>query len=258
MNNTIEIISEAVDYGETLRDTCPKCNSNEQSLAVTRKEDGVVVFICHRASCGYKGVLGRATRVVRQSKPKRKVWEGKTVALPPEVQQWIDSEWGISEPPHWYYTTDLGGRIAMSIRSPLDTHRGWVLRNDGSRDPKALTYVDEGEDALSWYRCHPQQPTVIVEDIPSAVRAATYVNAVALCGTGIGMDRAKEIREFATRPIYVALDQDATAKAFDYVQRYSLLWGDARVLPLQQDLKNMKEADLWTKLSSLGYETSTP
>jgi hypothetical protein len=253
---SIEYIAESVDYGETLREICPKCNSNERSLSVTREGDGTVLFICFRASCGYKGVLGQATRVCKQpTKPKRKVWEGETVALPPDVLAWIDREWGITDPRDWYYTQELGGRIAMSIRSPMDLHRGWVLRNDGSRTPKALTYVDEGEVALSWYRCHPQGPTVVVEDIPSAYRASTYVNAVALCGTGVGADRAQEIREYATRPIYMALDQDATDQSFKWVQRYSLLWDGPRVLPLQQDLKYMEEADL-CHLLELSYKSS--
>lgn len=132
----------------------------------------------------------------------------------------------------------------MSILSPKGTHRGWVLRNDGSSQPKALTYVEEGEDALSWYLCHESAPTVLVEDIPSAVRASTYVNAVALCGTGIGSDRASEIAEYATRPIVVALDQDATAKSFEYVKKYNLLWDGPRVLPLKQDIKNMQETQV--------------
>jgi hypothetical protein len=147
-------------------------------------------------------------------------------------------------PEDWYYTTEYGSRIAMSVRSPTDGHRGWVLRNDGTYSPKALTYLDEGEVALSWYMKNPHAPTVLVEDIPSAVRASTYINAVALLGTAAGYDKAHEIALHAARPIFVALDQDATDQAIELIKEYSLLWDNPRVIPLQQDLKDMEEDTL--------------
>jgi hypothetical protein len=133
----------------------------------------------------------------------------------------------------------------MSVRSPKDLPRGWILRDiRGNARVKALTYIDEGEEGLSWYKTSPHAPTVLVEDIPSSVRASQYMNAVALLGTGIGLPRALEIAEYASRPIIVALDQDATSLSFKWARKYSLLWGDVMVLPLKKDLKNMTEEEL--------------
>lgn len=133
----------------------------------------------------------------------------------------------------------------MSVRSPNDQHRGWVLRTLGNTErTKALTYIDEDEEGLSWYKTTPNAPTVVVEDIPSAIRASKHVNAVALLGTGIGLARAIEIASAAPRPIVVALDQDATALSFKWARKWSLLWGDVVVLPLTKDLKDMTEEDL--------------
>ena len=95
----------------------------------------------------------------------------------------------------------------MSVRSPKDTHRGWVLRalDTLSGRPKVLNFMEPEQEGLSWYKTTPSAGTILVEDIPSAVRASKYVNAVALLGTGIGSSRAEEISTAAPRPIYIAL-----------------------------------------------------
>jgi hypothetical protein len=161
-------------------------------------------------------------------------------------REWILKNWGIAEPEHWWYTPDYGGRIAMSVRSPKFVHRGWVLRDiSGRASTKALTYIDQGEEGLSWYKTSPNAPTVVVEDIPSAVRASMNgVNAVALLGTGVGVDRAIEIQENARNGIIMALDQDAIDLSFRWAKKYALLWGDVSVLPLVHDMKDMNDIDL--------------
>jgi DNA primase len=97
---------------------------------------------------------------------------------------------------------------------------------------------------MSWYKTKPNVGTLLVEDVPSAARASKYLNTVALLGTGIGLSRAAEIAEHATRPVIVALDQDATGTSFKWARKYALLWGDVQVLPLKQDIKNMTEEQL--------------
>ena len=133
----------------------------------------------------------------------------------------------------------------MSVRAPKYTQRGWVLRDiQGTARSKALTYLNEDETPLSWYKDHDKRGTLLVEDIPSAVRASKYCNAVALLGTGVGLDRATEIDVCAPRPIVVALDQDATDQAFAIINRWNLLWGNVKILPLKHDLKDLQEKDL--------------
>lgn len=140
----------------------------------------------------------------------------------------------------------------MSVWSPKGLPRGWVLRalTSGQRT-KALTYINENEEGMSWYKTTPHAPTVVVEDIPSAVRSAAHLNSVALLGTGIGASRAAEIGTHATRPIIMALDQDATAESFKWARKWGLLWGDVKVLPLKKDLKDMTEDELCSVLSPI-------
>jgi hypothetical protein len=152
--------------------------------------------------------------------------------------------WGVTDPAHWYWSPEYG-RLAMSVRSPKYMHRGWVLRDIYGRSRlKALTYMDEGEESLSWYMHSRNVSTVLVEDIPSAVRASKHTNTVALLGTGIGVGKAEEIAEHAPRPIIVALDQDATAASFDRVLRYKLLWDNPQVLMLDKDIKDMTSREV--------------
>jgi len=247
-NSEIILLAADLSPGESIRDTCPFCgggSKQEQSFVVTRDEDNSLVWVCHRASCGAKGSTRRGTTAqhtpTSTPKPKKK-FTGSTEALSERLKDHIYRLWGISEPEHWYWTPQYGGRVAMSVRSPKYHHRGWVLRDvRGRSSVKALTYIDEGEEGLSWYKTTPGAPTVIVEDIPSALRAGTYVNSVALLGTGVGLSRAEEIASYATRPIVVALDQDATSTAFKIARRYALLWGDVEVLMLDKDIKDMEE-----------------
>ena len=243
----IALIGTNLGEGDSLREICPACgggSSMEKSLSVTRRE-GHLVWQCFRAKCDEAGATGGVQGPRAVVKPKRAVWNGRTYELPDDVKEKLTRMWGISEVKNWWWTTDYGGRVAMSVRSPKFTHRGWVLRAiTDVKGPKALTYINEGEQGMSWYKTSPHTGTVVVEDIPSAVRASKYVNSVALLGTGIGMDRAIEIAENAPRPLIVALDQDATDQSFRWARKYALLWGDVRVQVLRKDIKDMEDTDV--------------
>ena len=251
-DSDVLLLSSNLSIGESLRTECPICRggtSREQSLSVTKDDKGVV-WQCFRAKCNYKGasnVSVLSEDIAHRPKPKV-LWEGKTHDIPAKVADRIRSLWHFEVIPEgWYWTTDYGGRVCMSVYGPTGRHRGWVLRSISSASTgrtKALTFINEGEEGISWYKTTPGAPTILVEDIPSAVRAAEYLNSVALLGTGIGTDRAVEIADTATRPVVLALDQDATSLAFKWARKYSLLWEDVEVLPLTKDIKNMTEQEL--------------
>jgi hypothetical protein len=255
----IILYGSTLEVGETIREVCPRCDggsSREKSLTITLGEDGKLVWNCFRTKCpGVKGTNDHNPSQHREPSPlvkKVRRFEGQTRALTDVQLNRIRTLWGISDPPYWYWTDDLGGRIAMSIRSPKYAHRGWVMRSvNPNAQAKALTYINPEEEGMSWYREHPQAPTILVEDIPSAVRAAAYLNSVALCGTGVGIAKAQEIAEYAGSGVIIALDQDATAQAFKIAEKWSLLWGNVKVLPLTQDIKDMKEKKLCDLLQSL-------
>lgn len=258
MNYSTEIKLEAADLGlgENKRILCPACGggaSEERSLSITLGEDGTLRWQCFRAKCPMVSGTNAQIHIDRTKEPlvkKRRVFEGKVSDMREEDKAWVLENWGI-EPEHWYYTPEYGGRIAMSVRSPKFLHRGWVLRDiSGRARTKALTYIDEGQEGLSWYKTTPNAPTLIVEDIPSALRASSYMNTCALLGTGIGLNRAIEIAENSSSVI-MALDNDAIDLSFRWAKKYSLLWGDVSVLPLKKDIKDMKENDIEILLSNV-------
>ena len=246
IRSEIILTGETLPEGTSTRIVCPTCGggtSEEKSLSVTHA-DGAILWQCFRAKCDEAGGSGNTTPSVSAEVKPIVRWEGKTHPVPEQVALRIEHLWGLRDVDDWYWTTDMGGRVAMSIRDPMNVHRGWVLRSiTGGQSTKALTYIEKGE-SLSWYRSKASAPTVLVEDIPSAVRAGTHVNAVALLGTAMSLEKAAEIATHAPRPVLIALDQDATAQSFQMKKKYELMWGDVQILMLHKDLKNMTETEL--------------
>ena len=260
MKSIIVLLATDLPSGATVHETCPTCeggSTREKSLAITRNEDNSLVWVCHRATCSERGGTSKGStnliKVASQAPKPRAKFDGVTEPLGEKHLERIQELWGISEPPYWYYAPERN-RVAMSIRSPKYVHRGWVLRDIWGRSPvKALTYIDEGQEAISWYKHpDPNAPCVVVEDIPSAVRAARYATAVALLGTKMGLSRAQELAEHGAGRLVLALDQDVTSKSFELAKRYALLWDDVTVLPLERDLKDMQEEELCELLLQVG------
>ena len=266
LHQEIRLHTELMEMGETIRILCPVCRGGSKrakTLTITVCANLTAKFNCFRAACETtKGHVLLSTAPFSDAhhaelclpptseKRTPKVFEGTTTKLTAYEKEYISEEWGIEAIyPHWYHTNEYGGRIAMSIRSPLYTHRGWVLRDiSDTATHKALTYVESGQTPISWYM-NPQARsigTILVEDIPSAVRASKWISrAGALLGTGCGPERAEEISRIAQRPILIALDQDATAIACKMLETHTLMWGSrTKIVLLKQDLKNMSEEDL--------------
>lgn len=262
MNTTNEILMSAagLEPGEQMRVLCPSCrggNSGEHSLSLTVDESGGVLWHCFRAACGISGKRG-GTRFVRtRHKPRREAtrpFRGELTMLEDEHENTLQERIGWTEEhiamarPRWAPEKE---RFAFPILGPMGDRRGYVLRSYTGEEPKALTRMDKAEPHLSWYRFRSKCPTtVVVEDIPSAVRAAKYVNAVALCGTGCGPDYANEIAAH-TQDVVWALDEDATTLALKLHRRYGMLFHSSQVLPLSMDLKDMAEKDLAELLGEL-------
>lgn len=260
LRENISFLSTDLDVGDTKRVLCPFCkggSSEEESFSVTRTEDNAILYKCFRASCGMEGIhLEGGLRSIPKTprRPTHKRWEGETTDIPPAVEQWIFEKWHMDVPPAWFWTADMGGRIAMSIRTPQDTHRGWVLRSALDRPvrTKAYTYFDQPNvPKASWYRQRIEGPTILVEDIPSAVRVSQYYNACALLGTGVTPATAEEIAERRTGQVIIALDADATIEAIRLANKWRLLWGDVFVLVLQKDFKDKTEEEICATLKRI-------
>lgn len=98
---------------------------------------------------------------------------------------------------------------------------------------------------MSWYRRRNQNQLLIVEDIPSAVRAYFHFDGdvMAICGGSVGNDYFPEIAKH-TKNLIWALDEDNTIGAIKLSRKFSLFFESSRAIQLTKDLKNMTEQEI--------------
>ena len=262
VNRDIILYADEIPEGGRLRVVCPTCGGGSKgevslNLAVT---DGVLLWKCHRASCKERGGYGSGLGFVRtklEAEPaqsKTNPYEGRVAYLEPEWIEYLRDTIGWQEEHLEIGRPRLAldeNRVAYPIFSPLGARRGYVLRSYDRRErTKTLTYMDVEEPHLSWYR-HINSPTVVVvEDIPSAVRASLYTDAVALCGAECNTEYAAEIAQYYRHVVW-ALDADATAQAINLAREHNLLFESSNVLVLERDFKDQAEEEIKCLIQSL-------
>ena len=239
---------------------CPKCSggqSHEGSLSVTC-EGGQLKFLCHRASCDFRGVLtinGRALVPATDERPERKpIGPGYAAIrkgpLPEAAKEFLWSRYGLTDDHinrgllQWTtaYSPEGKGRVLMPVRD-CDGHvYGHTVRKiDDQRGKKSLTFV--GNSSGAWYHCPGSRDVILVEDQISAIRASSYLNAVALLGTNITDKALRDIKESEFNRVFLCLDADALPRAIELVQKHK---ADVKLhlLQLNWDIKDMTEKDL--------------
>jgi len=107
-------------------------------------------------------------------------------------------------------------------------------RTLGDNKPKWLRY---GGNKLPFV-CGTSDNVFIVEDCPSACSVSHLVTGMALMGTSLLDEHIQVIRNY--KKIFVALDKDATSKAFMMVRRLHS-YVPSKLVILQEDLKNMEK-----------------
>lgn len=255
IRDEISLLAAGLGDGDTFYTTCPSCE-RANKFSLSRTDTGLVLYRCFRDSCVLHsggaisdgGSMVGATRTV-----KRKSFTPYTDPLIPitdEQREFLYEKIG------WdaehiktcgvRYAPDAD-RFALGIRGAGGARRGWVLRSwkPEHSGTKAKTHMDDDYPSLSFYRCEREgvDRVVAVEDIPSAVRASRYVNAVALLGTSCNTIAAWEIAEAYPHIIW-ALDADATRQAFRLQADHRLLFRRSDVMILSRDLKDETEDNL--------------
>lgn len=267
---------QLMQVGDTHNGVCPKCH--ERKLYVTRKADGHV-WLCFRASCGYKGFAG-SSGVSEQQWNIRRVDGGQDVGKPGNpwmrptmlvdykdldyFDRRFNVDLGASPVDAAYYVkvTD-DGRYAFPLRGPQEEPRGVLIRRpiwsgtpapvrkDICVDslPKALNYWNEGVSVrLAWYHSMCESDVVIVEDVVSAMAISSAgFTSVALLGTNFRPEFVRDILRFKSGEsrYILALDPDALTKSL----KIASIWGSSfkkplRVAHLQADPKDMDTSDL--------------
>lgn len=109
---------------------------------------------------------------------------------------------------------------------------------------------------MAWYRNHGSDKLIIVEDQLSAIRAADFMNAVALLGVNINDDRAYEIKKGGFKEVFIALDNDAFGLTLSYSVKFRS-YLNLVPLKLHKDIKDMNDDELvkWMVSNNLVEES---
>lgn len=257
--NEIALSYSAIGDGETSSgEICPACaggDSQEKSLSVTRRGNSLL-FICHRSSCYLRGAvslggmptlgetprsLDRKTSYPRVAAEQLNAATAKFLAtryrIPAESVEFAGLGW--TGDANWRY----GRRVAMPIYGPNSKERGVSYRSYEGVAPKTITELKDGsESTASWYKWLRKSDTlIIVEDQISAIKLAPYVHSLALLGTHMNEDLAKEIAAQGYKTVLICLDNDATYTAI----KMQLMWKSTikglLVNGLGKDIKDMND-----------------
>jgi len=251
----VRALSFALEVDDTIQEVCPCCEggvSREPSLSISRRNEGVL-YNCYRAGCGFRGFEGGMYYSPITSK-KKKLFKPKKFTAPT----------GYLSPPHykfWQDTFELDAAMIDrngilriherdSYMMPTMNEHGYVTgcvdRAFWGRKPKTILYKFMDTPSLAFaHTIHSleDKPLLVVEDMPSAIKAAKFMPTVALLGTNISEKEVNYLKK-VTDNIWLALDEDATDKAIAYKRKYNLYFRNFRVLPLVKDIKDMKYTEI--------------
>jgi hypothetical protein len=251
---------EAVGY-EHLRIVCPVCNggsNHERSLSITRM--GMQLkYLCHRAQCETRGVIGSqsdsVTCIVSRYKPKR-LSTTQTKRIPAELLPLVCSKLGLAahEADELRIQEDEQ-RLVFPLHL-LNKRIGMVRRKYSWLYPyasggKALNEIDDADAPLIHFPRGARQGAgrmkslVLVEDVISAIKVNRVCHCASLMGTNISNAVLKYLLSLGINNIFIALDNDATNKALALRDQYSLFFQKFEVIALTKDPKDMSNAELF-------------
>jgi len=273
---SIQDIAAGLSVGESYRGVCPMCeggSTREKSLAVNRSSNTTASFICFRNNCslnsGHVAVFTDGDKVLSaKSRPvSKEANEPRLFPLSQAAIELLRSKYMLEDSMirHSGVKLTKDQRLAFPLKGPYGRSVGLVIRKEkelylGTREystiPKVWNFVrDKDLYCGSWYQqyFHKRKYSgtlIIVEDIISALRLTPYADVVALTGTNLLRPILDEIKSRRYDRVYLALDNDAIDKSFVLVRRLSNIIPNLRILPLEQDVKNMTREDVERTLAN--------
>ncbi len=245
-----ESLRDAIASGAQ-RTLCPKClggTTSEQSLSIRPDAEGVIVKLsCWRSTCDWYAytVVGEGVTMTTRNVKAATVYCEATMLVSHVLEGRLREVYGLQPAVyevHGWAQTACKPELVMPIRCPNGGVRGHVTRTF-TTPKRCYTYKATAQPWLDWWTGHLERPTVVVEDTLSACRLyGLGYNAVALLGTSITVEQAKEIAAYSEGEVFLALDRDAHAKSINLARRHSHI---VQMLPvcLTEDIKNM-DSDL--------------
>lgn len=270
--NEIQEMAADVPVGQRSRHVCPSCkggSSGEESLSIYRRSETEAYFTCFRGKCdlgsGHVALYRDGSGGLLRAKHSDKSPQGNAPDLFPlskKAYRLLTKKYGLTDRAITYANIrcTIDGRLAMPIWNARRNRRGISVRKErstfeGRREfgtiPKSLIYKEGRNNVTSsWYfgrynKTKHTKSLVLVEDQLSAIRVARYVDCLALLGTNVTRPMQTEINSMGYEKVYIALDEDATDKAFRLRKQLApVLHAEVEIIPLSKDFKNMKENEL--------------
>lgn len=233
---------------------CGGGSSKEHSLSLSRISDSEALYCCHRASCGKSGRVAcwgfrlepseGSTNTADRRKQASPVYNGTVHNVASGWNAFLLQRYGLREEETtragWGQDLDTGGLVIpifdrRAVRIGTELRKSYL--SNVSVGPKTKLYFNETSNRPGWYRTiTPGGPVVLVEDAISALKVSRHFSTVALFGTHLNHERLSDILEEGCRDIIIALDKDATEKAFNYQRKFGI-YGNFKVAILENDLK---------------------
>ena len=232
------------------RCVCPRCGGGTQrepSLDVRQDGIGVLKLKCFRASCSWfaVSVTDRDARLQARAIKPPSVYREPTIPIQGEGVTILRNEYQCKREAvaqHGWRMTEKGTAFVFPVLDPYGNVRGHITRTL-SKPKRVYTFKATAQPWLDHWEwvVDDDRPCIVVEDCISACRLfGLGYNAVALLGTGMTVDQAREINKYyGTSKIYLALDNDAFEKSLHMAKRHRHA---VKLLPvcLTQDIKNMQ------------------
>lgn len=263
----VRLLGENLAVGESTHPTvCPTCRggrTHERSFSVTRQAEGLL-WNCYRASCGEKGFLPTATTLVPADRPKEKPLRPYYHAvrqLDQADEDYFYERFGLVHTHNRIFTSDFDEYVlpvfgpdgvltkGYTVRQPTWSGAPESPRKGRSGVPKARVFPHATGPMQSFYGppmgSVDDGTLVVVEDQISAMAVAEAGhNAVALLGTIVNNDKVREWSLLKPKQVLIALDKDATDKAFAIARKWGLAFPETRVVMLERDLKDEDPHDI--------------
>lgn len=263
LKDDISLEGALLAVGETRRIVCPSCHggaSQERSMNIQRTSEGVL-YKCHRATCDARGFTGSSAASLPYKTPDRTPEQYEDELLPlDKVDKEFFSDRFELERPEDNIMRNQHGEYVLPIYGPDQYIRGYNVRqpwegaprNGRTQRPKARVYMHSLQPVQSTYvGSRDYRIVVLVEDQVSAIKAAQYASvehAVALIGCHLDIPRVREIAMLRPSQVLLALDSDATDKAFKLAREFGLAFPKMRVVILDRDIKDTPKNEIDTVL----------
>lgn len=249
-----------LQVGETTNVPCCFCGTEKTKLSITRIDEGLL-YNCWLPHCSGRGFIGTlpSTLLVNEDK-KRERFTPKPYHYPTQQLSLNNKNHLIVK--YDFPRTDFISGTLNTWRKrelDLDDYRGQIelvmpLLNSsgysygkttkywGQADRKKSIHYLETPSPMLHYASMGKECGVIVEGVLDAVKVSSLnlsMDGIALLGTEMNDEKAKDIASQKYDAVIFALDPDASEKARDMARHYGLLFKNCHVAYLPKDPKDL-------------------